>query len=59
MSYEDLFKFLDSDNDGFITITEFSENIEKILKLSKYIKDGFFAFMDKLKIGMIDLGNFL
>lgn len=59
MNYEALFKFLDADSDGFITIKEFSEQIDKILPLSQPIKDGFFAFMDRLHIGMVDLSNFL
>jgi len=34
MSYEELFHFLDSDKNGFLTIDEFSVNIDQILKLS-------------------------
>lgn len=67
---------LDADNDGFITIDEFSESIEKVgviffcavcdlysleklLKLSKPSKDGFFAYMDRQHIGMVDFNSFL
>lgn len=59
MSYEDLFNLLDADHKGFITITDFSENIDKIMNLSQPAKDGFFAFMDKQRIGLIDLNTFL
>lgn len=47
MTSIDLFNLLDSDQNGFITITEFSENLDKIVHLSQAAKDGFFAFIDK------------
>ena len=50
---------LDQDKDGFLTIQEFSDNIEKVLSLSQFIKDGVFAYMDKLHIGMIDYTFFM
>lgn len=76
MSTSDLFQLLDSDNDGFLTITEFSQNIEKVIavslindkliyfifqviKLSQPTKDGFFAYMDKLHMGIVDFSSFL
>ncbi|EGR32182.1 hypothetical protein IMG5_093060 [Ichthyophthirius multifiliis] len=59
MNYYELFNLLDSDMDGFITINEFSKNIDQIIKLSQAIKDGFFSYMDKLSIGMVDLNSFL
>jgi len=59
MTYQDLFYSLDGDKDGFITIQEFSEGIEKIMKLSQPAKDYFFSFMDRQKIGMVDLKGFL
>lgn len=46
MSYEELFTFLDTDHNGFLSISEFY-NIDKITTLSQPAKDGFFAFMDK------------
>lgn len=59
MNYEELFALLDSNHNGFLTITEFSQNIEKIMHLSQPAKDGFFAFMDKQRIGLVDLNTFL
>ena len=59
LSYEDFFNLLDSDHNGFITITEFSENVDKVMLLSQPAKDGFFAFIDKQKIGLIDMKTFL
>lgn len=47
MSYEEMFHLLDSEHKGFITVTDFAENVDKILNLSKPAKDGFFAYMDK------------
>lgn len=54
MSNFDLFKALDSNSDGFITIDEWQKNLDPIYKFSTAIKDGLFAYMDKNKIGMID-----
>ena len=34
LSYEDFFLLLDADHNGFITITEFSENVDKVMLLS-------------------------
>ena len=47
MTTIDLFNLLDADQNGFITITELSENLDRIIHLSQPAKDGFFAFMDK------------
>lgn len=57
MSYEELFTFLDTDHNGFLSISEF-HNIDKIMTLSQPAKDGFFAFMDTQKIGLIDMNTF-
>ncbi len=34
LNYEDFFSLLDADHNGFITITEFSENVDKVMLLS-------------------------
>ena len=47
MGYEEFFNVLDAGQKGFITISDFSENVEKVMSLSQPAKDGFFAFMDK------------
>ena len=59
ISFFEFFKILDSNNDGFITIEEFSSGLDKVIKFSQMIKEGFFSFMDKQKIGMIDYKAFL
>ncbi len=45
---------MDVNQDGFLSIDEFCEGVDKYLKLSDEAKRGFFAYMDKIKIGMID-----
>ena len=57
-NYE-LFAKMDGNEDGFITIDEFCTGLEKIIPLPRLITEGFFAYIDKFKIGMIDLANFL
>jgi EF-hand domain len=59
ISFFEFFKILDSNNDGFITIEEFCSGLDKVIKFSQMIKEGFFSFMDKQKIGMIDYKAFL
>lgn len=59
MNFTALFKLLDVDQDGFVTIKEFSDQIDQVLKLAQPVKDGFFAFMDQEHIGMVDLSHFL
>ena len=55
----EVFKILDPDNDGFVTIHEFEKGIEKIMKISATARDGLFAFFDHSKIGMFDLERFI
>lgn len=50
---------IDVNEVGFITINDFSAGIDKVMKLSEPAKDGLFAYMDKLKIGMINYPDFL
>lgn len=59
ISFFDFFKILDANKDGFITIEEFCNGMDKVIKFSQPIKEGFFSFMDKQKIGMIDYKAFL
>lgn len=59
VSFFEFFKILDSNKDGFITIEEFCLGLDKVIKFSQMIKEGFFSFMDKQKIGMIDYKTFL
>ena len=55
---KDFFKMLDSDQDGFITITEMQLNIQKVLELSKEAVDCLFKFMDKQTVGLIPYSVF-
>lgn len=59
MTNHELFGVLDSNEDGFITIDEFGEELEKIIPLPKTIIEGFFAYIDRNKVGIIDLESFL
>lgn len=59
ISFFEFFKILDSNKDGFITIEEFCSGMDKVIKFSQPIKEGFFSYMDKQKIGMIDYKAFL
>jgi len=58
-SFFDFFKILDNNKDGFITIEEFCQGMDKVIKFSQPIKEGFFSYMDKQKIGMIDYKAYL
>lgn len=59
ISFQALFSKLDTNNDEFLTFTEFSENIDSIVKLSPLIKEKLFALMDENNIGMVDYQSFL
>ena len=59
ISYLDFFKQLDINEDGFLTINEFCKAIDNVIRLSQTAKEGFFAYMDIKKIGMIDFKTFL
>ncbi len=50
---------MDKNKDGFLCIDEWSEGIDKFLQLSDEAKQGFFNFMDKTNIGMVDQLGFL
>jgi Ca2+-binding EF-hand superfamily protein len=45
---------IDSTDVGFISINQFSAGIDRVIKLSQPAKDGFFAYLDKQKIGLVD-----
>ena len=45
---------MDENKDGFLSIDEWSSGIDKYLKLSHEAKSGFFNFMDKTNLGLID-----
>lgn len=54
ISNHDFVRRLDVNEVGFITISDFCKELDKIIKFSQPIKDGFFAYIDKRKIGMVD-----
>lgn len=49
---------IDTDKDGFITIEEFSNSLERIFPLPTYIKNGLFAYIDKPHTGLLDFTLF-
>ncbi len=58
MSFYDAYSLLDVNKDGFFTANEI-DILDKILKLSRRVKDGLFAYLDNTKIGMVDYQRFL
>jgi len=54
ISYYDFVRRLDVNEVGFITVSDFCKELDKIIKFSQPTKDGLFAYIDKRKIGMID-----
>ena len=54
MAIYDVLRLLDANKQGFITVSELSKGLDKIVKLSQPAKDGLFAYLDRMKIGMID-----
>lgn len=58
LSNFDVFKILDSNSDGFITLNELI-NLDKITSLNQAQKEGYFAFMDNNSNGMVDYARFL
>lgn len=59
IAYKEAFNRFDGNKDGFLSFTEFSQGIDKILTLSVPVKEKIFALMDKNKIGLVDYPNFL
>jgi len=59
IAYREAFNRFDANKDGFLSYAEFSEGIDKVLKLSEPIKEKLFALMDKYQLGMVDYPNFL
>jgi len=59
ISFYNFFKMIDVSNTGFININDFNAGIDKVIKLSQPIKDGFFAYMDKERLGIINYDDFV
>ena len=47
ISFNEAFKMFDTNEDGFLTIDEFSKGLDKIMMLSNPAKEGLFAYLDK------------
>lgn len=58
ISFHNLFKMLDANQDGFISRDEFG-NIDKILQLQPHVKEALFRYMDRAGLSMIDYKVFL
>jgi Ca2+-binding EF-hand superfamily protein len=59
IAYREAFNRFDSNGNGFISFSEFSQGIDKIMTLSLPVKEKFFSFMDKKHIGVVDYPTFL
>lgn len=59
IAYREAFNRFDENKDGFLSYSEFSNGIDRILTLSVPIKEKMFALMDKNKIGLVDYPNFI
>lgn len=58
MSFHNLFRLLDANQDGFISIDEWN-NIDQVLSLSTESKLALFKHMDRAGLSMIDYKVFL
>jgi len=47
IAYREAFNRFDQNKDGFLSLTEFSQGIDKVLTLSVPVKEKLFALMDK------------
>lgn len=50
---------MDSNSDGFLTINEILDGLDIYVKIPKEIKEGFFSYLDNMRIGMVDYPRFL
>lgn len=53
------FNRFDGNSDGFLSFSEFSEGLDKVIVLSGPVKEKLFALMDKQGMGLVDYPNFL
>lgn len=58
-SFSDLFQLLDENKDNFLTVNEFSKQLDQIKVYSQSVKNSLFVHFDKNRIGMVDLGTFM
>jgi Ca2+-binding EF-hand superfamily protein len=59
ISFHEFIKMIDVNEIGFITINDLSAGLDKVIKFSQHAKDGLFAYVDKLKMGVINYADFM
>ena len=59
IAYREAFNRFDQNQDGLLSFSEFSSGLDKIISFSLPVKEKFFSFMDKKKIGLVDYDTFL
>jgi len=59
IAYREVFNRFDTNKDGFLSFSEFTEGMNDILTLSDPVKEKLFSLMDKNNIGLVDYPNFL
>lgn len=59
LSFQSFFSKLDGNNNGLLSFAEFTNGIDKVIKLSPIVKEQLFALMDVNSIGMVDYDSFL
>jgi Ca2+-binding EF-hand superfamily protein len=59
IAYREAFNRFDTNKDGFLSFSEFSNGIDKVLTLSEPIKEKLFALMDERQMGLVDYPRFL
>ncbi|KRX01445.1 hypothetical protein PPERSA_01348 [Pseudocohnilembus persalinus] len=57
--FQELFQKMDENQDGFLTVQEFYNGVDKIMKLSHEAKLGLFAYFDNQNNGMFDQNRFV
>lgn len=55
----EVFRKMDSNSDGFLTINEILEGLDMYVKFPREIKEGFFSYLDTMRIGIVDYPRFL
>jgi Ca2+-binding EF-hand superfamily protein len=60
ISFFDVFRTIDTHNNGFITREDWTNNLNKILQITEVEKENMFNFMDRVKnLQMVDYKTFL
>ena len=59
LTYADVIRVLDPSKTGTVNLTEFHAGLDKIVKFSMPSKEGLFAYLDNLKIGLLNYESIL